>query len=88
MNNLTNFPCNACGKCCQKVGFHELTKFLDRGDGTCFYFDEKTNLCQIYKSRPLICRVKDYYLENLSHKYSWSEFIRLNIEVCEILQKE
>lgn len=51
-------------------------------------FDQNTRLCNIYNDRPLICRVKDYYLAHLSEQYSWEEFVRLNIEVCEILQKE
>ncbi|MFZ7217414.1 YkgJ family cysteine cluster protein [Avibacterium avium] len=87
MHNLTQFPCDACGKCCRRVNLSEQTRFLDRGDGVCHHFNERTNLCRIYQNRPLVCRVKDYYLAHLSDQYSWEEFVRLNIEVCEILKK-
>ncbi|MFZ7305199.1 YkgJ family cysteine cluster protein [Avibacterium avium] len=88
MSKLSDFPCSSCGKCCERIGLNEQTKFLDRGDGICMNFDQNTRLCNIYNDRPLICRVKDYYLAHLSHQYSWEEFVRLNIEVCQILQKE
>ncbi|WP_442900031.1 YkgJ family cysteine cluster protein [Gilliamella apicola] len=34
------------------------------------HFDEVTNLCKIYKDRPLICRVEDYYETYLTNQYS------------------
>jgi len=30
---------------------------LDRGDGTCKFLDEKTNMCKIYDHRPALCDV-------------------------------
>lgn len=80
-----DFPCTACGKCCRLVGINEKTAFLNRGDGICRYFDERTNLCTIYESRPLVCRVKDYWKLYLQDKYSWDEFIQLNIAICQKL---
>ncbi|MEH8137622.1 YkgJ family cysteine cluster protein [Gallibacterium anatis] len=88
MDKLSDFPCSACGKCCRRVNLSEQTRFLDRGDGICLHFDESTNLCKIYENRPLVCRVKDYYLANLTDQYSWEEFVFLNIKICEVLQKE
>ena len=88
IDQLSPFPCNACGKCCQRVNFSPQTAFLDRGDGICRYFDDQTNLCTIYETRPLVCRVKEYYQAFLSSQYSWEEFIRLNQEICQKLQKE
>ncbi|MEE6076862.1 YkgJ family cysteine cluster protein [Avibacterium paragallinarum] len=76
-----------CGRGSRRVNLSEQTRFLDRGDGVCHHFNERTNLCSIYQNRPLVCRVKDYYLAHLSNQYSWEEFVRLNIEVCEILKK-
>lgn len=76
------FPCTACGKCCRKVNLSEQTNYLNRGDGVCRYFDEKTNLCTIYNDRPLVCRVEDYYKKYLSQQYSWDEFIEINIKIC------
>lgn len=83
--NLSAFPCTLCGKCCRKVYLSEQTTYLDRGDGICRHFDIDTNLCLIYENRPKICRVEDYYQENLSTQLSWDEFIQLNLEICEKL---
>lgn len=69
-NTFSLLPCNKCGKCCQNVGKSLQTKFLDRGDSTCVYFDEVTNLFKIYKDRPLICRVEDNYRTYLTNQYS------------------
>ncbi|WP_159991818.1 YkgJ family cysteine cluster protein [Pelistega ratti] len=87
MNAVKNkpFPCNACGKCCRNVHLSEQTKFLDRGDGICHYFNESTNLCNIYETRPLVCRVEQYYQTYLSDKYEWDDFIKINLEICEKL---
>lgn len=79
---LKTFPCTACGKCCKNVDKSAETAFLDRGDGTCKHFDEKTNLCSIYESRPLVCRVDQYYKTYLSQVYTWEEFVKMNIEIC------
>lgn len=79
---LTPFPCTACGKCCRRVNLSELTIYLDRGDGVCRHFNEQTNLCSIYEERPLVCRVEDFYKAHLSEIYSWDEFVKMNIEIC------
>jgi hypothetical protein len=79
---LTPFPCTACGKCCRLVGNSEQTAFLDRGDGVCRHFDEQTNLCTIYETRPLVCRVEDYYRRYLSNKIKWDNFVQINVEIC------
>ena len=82
---LSPFPFTACGKCCQNVDKSEQTKFLDRGDGTCYHFDENTKLCLIYENRPLVCRVEQYYQTYLKEIYEWEEFVKLNLEICQKL---
>lgn len=82
----TLFPCTACGQCCKNVHLSELTNYLNRSDGTCRHFDDKTNLCLIYEDRPLICRVEDYYDKHLSHLYEWDGFVKMNLEVCKKLK--
>lgn len=82
-NNFLNpFPCSACGKCCQRVGKSIQTQFLDRGDSICRYFDEQTKLCRNYENRPLVCRVEDYYRAYFTHLYTWDEFVKLNLTIC------
>ncbi|MFN3430435.1 MAG: YkgJ family cysteine cluster protein, partial [Candidatus Sericytochromatia bacterium] len=51
------FRCTQCGECCRRVSASEVTRPLDRGDGVCRHFDEATNGCAIYETRPLTCRV-------------------------------
>jgi Fe-S-cluster containining protein len=79
------FPCTACGKCCRKVGFSPQTQFLDRGDSVCRHFNEKTNLCNIYEDRPIVCRIEDYYTTYLSSQIGWIDFIEINQEICKKL---
>ena len=82
------FPCNACGECCRRVNKSELTAFLDRGDGTCRHFDELSKLCKIYETRPLVCRVEDYYAEHLSQTLSWHDFVQINVSICQQFQNK
>ena len=79
------FPCTQCGLCCQRVHWNEQTRFLDRGDGTCRHYDAPNKACSIYAQRPDICRVDRQYLQNYAQRYSWDEFVRLNLEVCAAL---
>lgn len=76
------FPCDSCGQCCRNVHLSNETSFLDRGDGTCLNFNESTKLCDIYETRPLVCRVEEYHTQKLSHVYSWEDFIEINLEIC------
>lgn len=85
---LTPFPCTACGLCCKRVGQSEQTEWLNRGDGTCRYYDDATQLCTIYETRPLVCRVEDYYQDRLSNAISWQKFVQINLKVCQQFQAE
>ncbi|MGC8122008.1 YkgJ family cysteine cluster protein [Marinobacter sp. VGCF2001] len=79
------FPCTQCGKCCKNVHLSDLTSWLDRGDGVCRNLDTVTNLCKIYQTRPDICRIEKQYFIHYAEDYTWEEFKKLNLEVCEIL---
>ncbi|MBC3242968.1 YkgJ family cysteine cluster protein [Pseudomonas lurida] len=83
---MDTFPCTQCGLCCQHVNLALETQFLDRGDGTCRHYDAASKGCNIYSERPSICRVDQQYSERYARRYSWEEYVRLNIEVCELLQ--
>lgn len=85
---LTPFPCTSCGLCCRRVSDSLETQVLDRGDGVCHFLNEKTNLCDIYEQRPLVCRVQEYYIENYRHKISWKKFVDINVQICFKLQDE
>ncbi|MCT6517654.1 MULTISPECIES: YkgJ family cysteine cluster protein [Enterobacterales] len=80
-----SFPCEKCGACCRHVNQAEETQFLDRGDGICMNYDEKTMLCSIYHERPDICRVDRQYLLHYHKQYTWNEFIELNRISCKLI---
>lgn len=84
---MRKFPCTKCGKCCTNILLSEQTSFLNRGDGVCRHFNEEQSLCSIYETRPKICRINIQYESNYKKIYSWDEFVEVNIQACEILQK-
>lgn len=81
------FQCDMCGCCCQSVGSSVLYKYLDRGDGTCRYYEDETHKCSIYATRPLLCNIDAYYDKYVSGKMSRSEFHELNHIHCSQLKK-
>lgn len=79
------FSCIKCGACCRRVGLSDLTRGLDRGDGTCKHFDVETNLCLIYANRPDVCRVDESY-PMFSHIFTRQQYEAANAEICKKLQ--
>jgi Fe-S-cluster containining protein len=55
--------------------------------GICRHLDQKTNLCNIYESRPKICRVEEMF-EEFKDLFSYEEYIALNLKSCKLLQEE
>lgn len=80
------FPCNQCGACCRQVHRAAETRYLDRGDGACMYYEDLSKQCKIYEHRPLICQVEKQFLMNYEDKYSWPEFIEMNQIACRVLE--
>lgn len=77
------FNCN-CNKavCCKSVGH---IPELSSTNGVCDQLDTKTNRCKIYDSRPLICRVDDYWEANLQSIITKDEWYKENEEACKKL---
>lgn len=82
------FPCTGCGACCKSVLLSELTAALDRGDGTCRYFDNVLSTCTIYDDRPDICNIQRTYEQYYKPNIGWSKFVALNLIACEDLLKQ
>jgi uncharacterized protein len=80
------FICSKCGKCCRNVNKSNLYKTLDRGDGQCMFLEEYTNLCSIYDTRPVICRVDEMYKLEFNHLLTKEEYYNLNYKACKILR--
>ena len=84
---MNKFPCYQCGACCRNVHLSELTDFLNRGDGVCRHYDEKSRLCQIYSQRPEICRIDAYYQQHYQKQIAWPDFVELNLIACQQLNE-
>ncbi|GAA9045861.1 YkgJ family cysteine cluster protein [Helicobacter pylori] len=83
---LDRFPCTFCGLCCKNItGIDEFVGF-DASNGVCKFLDLETNLCKIYESRPLICRVDEVRKKLYSH-ILLKEFYAKNTEICNALQE-
>lgn len=82
-----SFPCNQCGWCCQNLDKNKVYAALDRGDGTCKWFDIENKSCTVYESRPTICNI-DAMHEFYSSEIDYDEYIALNISVCKSVQIE
>lgn len=80
------FECDCCGCCCRNLNKSALYKELDRGDGVCKYLCG--NLCSIYETRPLLCRVDECYDLFFSALMTKKEYDQLNLNECERLKKE
>lgn len=82
------FNCDKCGLCCQNLKLSSLYKDLDRGDGTCIFYNEETKLCNIYENRPIICNIEKAYELYFSDKIEKNKYYELNYEVCNKLKEK
>jgi len=76
------FECDKCGLCCRCVGDSLLGKELALPNGICKHFNQITNLCTIYKDRPIICNVDAYYDFYIEGVMTREMFYKLNKDVC------
>lgn len=77
------FRCSQCGLCCRNIGGVPALREYHNGDGICNMLDKETNLCTIYKERPLLCNVAAAYDAYFSQYYTEEEFLQLNYKACE-----
>ncbi len=81
---LLQFHCSQCGECCRHIDKVPQLSAFDTGDGVCVHLCG--NKCDIYKTRPEICRVDVMYEKHFSSQFSRAEFYALNERVCRELQ--
>lgn len=84
MSKKHKFHCIQCGECCRNLQFVEALKTFHNGNGICMYLDEETNLCRIYKKRPLICNVEKCYDVFFADTMTKQEYYALNYKGCEM----
>ncbi|WP_447785728.1 YkgJ family cysteine cluster protein [Pseudomonas germanica] len=82
------FPCTKCGLCCRNLDKSPLYASLDRGDGVCVNFEESTHLCRIYDTRPLICRIDDFYDQHLAGTMCLEDYHAANAHACKEMQQQ
>ena len=80
------FKCDQCGKCCEKVHTSEVYRYLADETGKCKYL--KNNLCSIYETRPLICRVDEMYEAYYKEVITMKEYYALNYKACDVLKSK
>ena len=76
-----SFKCLKCGECCRNLNLSKIYADLDSGDGTCKYLTG--NLCGIYDSRPLKCRIEESYYTFFSNEMTKDEYYKKNYKMCE-----
>ena len=82
------FPCSSCGLCCQNISKVKELNHFDLGNGVCKYLNTKNNSCQIYETRPDICRVDKMFDIQYSQHFKKEDFYILNAKVCNDLQEK
>lgn len=80
------FQCDKCGCCCRNLQLSSIYEDLHSGDGICFHFNRDSKLCDIYETRPLICRIKEGYEIYFPDNISWSSYLEQTKEACRRLQ--
>ena len=80
------FVCDQCGICCRHLaGIAGLAEY-DRGDGVCRHL--VGDLCDIYVSRPIVCRVDEMYEHGFSETLTRDAYEALMTDACRELKKQ
>lgn len=79
------FKCDRCGECCRNLNKSPIYNELHDGDGVCRYL--RNNLCSIYETRPLLCRVDESYELFFKDKLSYDEYVQRNYSFCKEFKK-
>ena len=82
--SLPRFKCDCCGLCCRLIGNIPQLKHFDRGDGTCRHLTEE-NLCDIYETRPDVCRVDRMYSHFKDHMAE-ADYVRAVEAACKVMK--
>jgi len=78
--------CTGCGLCCQHIFKVPELKEFDLGNGTCRHYNHNLKSCNIYETRPDICRVDVMYESRYYKSFSKDEYIKSNAKICNSLQ--
>lgn len=70
------------------VHMSSLYESLDRGDGTCKYYEDTSRLCSIYEKRPQICNVEEMFEQHFKKLMVKEEYYRQNYKACDCLKRK
>ena len=80
-----SFPCTQCGQCCKSISNIEALRDYDTGNGTCRHYNKEKG-CDIYQTRPMVCRIDEGYTTYFSKMISLENYYQENLKVCNQLQ--
>ena len=81
-----SFPCTKCGQCCINIKHIEPLAAYHSGDGVCVFYSFE-NGCEVYETRPDVCRIDEGYHLFFSKQLSQSDYIIKNADACNQLQE-
>lgn len=77
------FQCDGCGYCCENLHLNDIMQDMHDGNGICYFFNASSRQCNIYKHRPLVCRVDDFFNLILMKKMSQKDYYQANKHFCD-----
>jgi len=51
-------------------------------NGVCSKYDKETKLCTIYETRPMVCRIDDYFDKYMSANLDINHWHHYNAQMC------
>ena len=82
---INSFPCTQCGACCSSIEGIDFLNEYNR-NGVCKNLQD--NKCEIYESRPLLCRIDEAFDEIFSEYMTKEEYYISNAKACNLLQEK
>ena len=79
------FPCTQCGACCKHIAACQELEELNIGNGCCRHL--KHNKCEIYQTRPNVCRADYIYQRLFADRLDIKAFHDEMLKICKKLQE-
>ena len=86
MNDQT-FTCTKCGACCKKLNTVSAFAHMADENGKCFHLS-KNNTCNIYDTRPDLCRGEFVYLLYFAKTMERSAFVSMTEKLCDQIRRD
>ncbi len=87
---IVAYPCTSCGSCCRRAYLIPDSGLPLKADGSCANLGAD-NKCQIYETRPLLCRVDESFVAlTVAGKVNMTraEWFSVNARACNQFIKE